>query len=173
MLAWLMKLRTLRWGLLPPKPPPQQAVQVYHFWLYLHPIRLQRPLPDRPLPLVVRTTLEICLQCQGTRALHLLEVGFLRLRDRKTLVLAYPGPLGPGQTLTLRHGGLELASSLGYGEALAPYVCTDQGLLYYEQPFVFEPELASVPVPAKPRPQTLQNRAQPLGEPTVRGRFRT
>jgi len=174
MLGWLIKkLRALRWGLLPPKPLPQQAVQVYRFWLYLHPIRLQRPLLERPLPLVVRTTLELCLQWQGTPALHLLEAGFLRLRDRKALVLAHPGLLGPGQTLTLQYSGLELALHLGYGEVLAPYVRTAQGLLYYEQPFVFEAELTSVAVPVKPRPKTLQNRAQPPDEPTVKGHFRT
>jgi hypothetical protein len=174
MLGWLIgKLRALRRGLALPKPLPQQAIRIHRFWLYLHPTRLQRPLLVRPLPLVARTTLELFLQCQDTRPLHLLEVGFLRLHDRKALVLAHPGPLGPGQTLTLRYSGLELAPRLGYGEALAPYVRTAQGLLFYEQPFVFEAELRAVAVPIKPRPKNLKGQARPLGEPTVSGRFRT
>jgi hypothetical protein len=169
----IRKLRALHKGPALPAPLPQQAIQVHRFWLYLHPSHLQRPLLVRPLPLVAHTTLELLLQCQDKKPLVLLEVGFLRLRDRKTLVLAHPGPLGPGQTLTLRRSGLELAARLGYGEALAPYVRTAQGPLYYEQPFVFEAELRAVAVPKKPRPKNLKGQARPLPEPTVSSRFRT
>lgn len=109
---------------------------------------------------------------QGQKTVPLLEVGFIRLKDRKTLALCHPGPLNPGRSLHLQYGGLELAARLGYGQALAPYVRTAEGLLYYEQPFVFEPELASVAVPLKPRLKTLQGRAQPLGKPTVSKCFR-
>uniref|UniRef100_A0A7C3I3M8 Uncharacterized protein n=1 Tax=Meiothermus ruber TaxID=277 RepID=A0A7C3I3M8_MEIRU len=124
------------------------------------------------MPLSARAALELFLQWQGQKTVPLLEVGFIRLKDRKTLALCHPGPLHPGRSLHLQYDGLELAARLGYGEALAPYVRTAEGRLYYEQPFVFEPELASVAVPLKPRPKALQGRAQPLGEPTVSRRFR-
>jgi len=168
MLGWLVqKLRVLRRDLALPRLP-QQTIRAHRFWLYLNHHTRQRPVLTRPIPLVARTTLELFLQCQDTRALHLLEVGFLRLRDRKALVLAHPGLLHPGQTLTLQNNGLELVSRLGHSEVMAPYVRTAEGLLYYEQPFVFEPGLLSVAVPVKPRPRNLKGQAQPLPEPTVR-----
>lgn len=171
MLGWLIqKLRSLRWGLALPASP-QQTLQTLRFWLYLHRANLLRPRLTPPSPLSARAALEILLQVHDKDPMVLLEVGFIRLRDRKTQVLAHPGPLGPGQTLRLGYGGLELAASMGYGEALAPYVRTAEGLLYYEQPFVFEPELTLVGVPVRPRPQTLQGRAQPPGRPTVKRRF--
>lgn len=161
MLSWLIrKLRLLRW--------PQQSLPLHRFYLHLSPAKLMRPGLTRPVPLSARTRLEILL-VQGKNPIPLLEAGFMRLKDRKTLVLRYPGL---GQTLHLQYSGLELAASMGYGEVLAPYVRTAEGLLYYEQPFVFEPELASVAVPVRPWPKTLQGRAQPLGGPTVSRRFR-
>ncbi len=156
-----------------PVPSPQQAIQAFRIWVYLRQANLSRPRLSPPVPLSARTALELFLQCQDTKPLVLLEAGFMRLKDRKTLALCHPGSLGPGRSLHLQHSGLELAARLGYGEALAPYVRTAEGRLYYEQPFVFEPELLSVAVPIKPRPKTLKGQAQPLPEPTVRGRLRT
>lgn len=168
----IKKLRALYRGPALPAPPPEQTIQAHRIWLYLNQASLSRPRLTPPVPLSARTALELFLQWQGRKPVPLLEVGFIRLKDRKTLALCHPGPLHPGRSLHLQYDGLELAAHLGYGEALAPYVHTAEGRLYYEQPFVFEPNLAAVAVPLKPRPKTLQGQAQPLGEPTVSRRFR-
>ncbi|GIW27028.1 MAG: hypothetical protein KatS3mg070_0391 [Meiothermus sp.] len=168
----IKKLRALHRGPALPAPSPEQTIQAHRIWLYLNQASLSRPRLTPPVPLSARTALELFLQWQGRKPVALLEVGFIRLKDRKALTLCHPGPLKPGRSLHLQYDGLELAARLGYGEALAPYVRTAEGRLYYEQPFVFEAELAAVAVPLKPRPQTLQGRAQPLGEPTVSRRFR-
>lgn len=168
----IKKLRALHQGPALPAPPPEKTIQAHRMWLYLNQANLSRPRLTPPVPLSARAALELFLQWQGRKPVPLLEVGFIRLKDRKTLALRHPGSLHPGRSLHLQYSGLELAASMGYGEVLAPYVRTAEGLLYYEQPFVFEPELASVAVPVRPWPKTLRGRAQPLGGPTVSRRFR-
>ncbi|WP_243455285.1 hypothetical protein [Meiothermus sp. CFH 77666] len=171
MLGWLIqKLRSLRWGLLPPRPPAPEHLHVYRFWLYLSHPNLLRPVLTPPTPLNVQTTLEIFLQLQDARPLRLAEVGFMRLRDRKALVLALPGLLWPGQTLSVQLKGIELASRFGWNETIAPYLRTTEGLIYYEQPFVFEAEALTVPVRPGPKPRSLRVEApwpEPLPEPTL------